>query len=253
MSLEEKRNQIDPEKIPAHIAIIMDGNGRWAKARGLHRSEGHVRGVDTVRAVTEIASEIGVKHLTLYTFSTENWNRPQDEVDALMTLVGIAIARETPELLKNNVRLTMMGELDRLPADTRDLLDRCVKETADCTGLQLNLAISYSSRWEITEAVKKIARRVADGNLNPDEITPATVSAAMAAPEMPDPDLLIRTGGDIRISNYLLWQLAYSELIFSPLFWPDFGKEEFLDAILTYQLRQRRFGMTGEQVTSQKK
>ncbi|MDE6536383.1 MAG: isoprenyl transferase [Muribaculaceae bacterium] len=253
MSLEEKRNQIDASKIPAHVAIIMDGNGRWAKSRGLDRSEGHVRGVDTVRSITEIASEIGVKHLTLYTFSTENWNRPQTEVDALMALVGIAIARETPDLIKNNVRLTMMGDLERLPAETRAMLDSCIEQTSGCTGLQLNLAISYSSRWEITEAVRKIARRAAAGELNPDDITAETVGAAMAAPEMPDPDLLIRTGGDFRISNYLLWQLAYSELHFSPLFWPDFGKEEFLDAILTYQLRQRRFGLTGDQVISNTK
>ncbi|MBD5364001.1 MAG: isoprenyl transferase [Bacteroides sp.] len=249
MSLEEKRNQIDPTRIPAHVAIIMDGNGRWAKSRGLDRSEGHVRGVDTVRSITEIASKIGVTHLTLYTFSTENWNRPRAEVDALMALVGIAIARETPDLIKNNVRLTMMGDLDRLPSETRAMLDGCIEATSHCTGLQLNLAISYSSRWEITEAVRKLAREAAAGLLNPDDITPQTVSAAMAAPEMPDPDLLIRTGGDCRISNYLLWQLAYSELYFSPLYWPDFGKEEFLDAILTYQLRQRRFGLTGDQVT----
>lgn len=253
MSLEEKRNQIDPNRVPAHVAIIMDGNGRWAKARGLDRSEGHIRGVDTVRAITEIASETGVKHLTLYTFSTENWNRPQAEVDALMTLVGMAIARETPDLIKNNVKLTIMGQLERLPAETLSLLQGCMEQTAGCTGLQLNLAISYSSRWEITEAVRKIAAEVAEGALDPADITAATVSAAMAAPEMPDPDLLIRTGGDFRISNYLLWQLAYSELYFSPLFWPDFGKEEFLDAILTFQNRQRRFGLTGDQVTSQQK
>lgn len=253
MSLEDKRNQIDPNRIPAHVAIIMDGNGRWAKTRGLDRSEGHVRGVDTVRAITEIASELGVKHLTLYTFSTENWNRPRTEVNALMTLVGMAIVRETPDLIKNNVRLTIMGQLDRLPDETLRMLRQCMADTASCTGLQLNLAISYSSRWEITEATRKIAADVAAGRLNPADITPETVSAAMASPEMPDPDLLIRTGGDFRISNYLLWQLAYSELYFSPLFWPDFGKKEFIDAIITFQQRQRRFGLTGDQVTSQQK
>lgn len=253
MSLEEKRNKIDPERVPAHVAIIMDGNGRWAKARGLERSEGHVRGVDTVRSITEIAAETGVKHLTLYTFSTENWNRPQSEIDALMGLVGIAIARETADLIRNNVHLSIMGQLDRLPAETLKMLKQCIADTAHCTGLNLNLAISYSSRWEITEAVRKIAIEAAAGNLNPADITPETVSAAMAAPEIPDPDLLIRTGGDYRISNYLLWQLAYSELYFSPLFWPDFGKEEFLDAIITYQSRQRRFGLTGDQVTSHQK
>ena len=231
----------------------MDGNGRWAKARGLDRSEGHVRGVDTVRAITEIASELGVRYLTLYTFSTENWNRPQAEVDALMHLVGMAIARETPDLIRNNVRLTIMGQIERLPAETLSLLQECMDRTSGCTGLQLNLAISYSSRWEITEAVRKLAAEAAAGKLNPADITPETVSGAMAAPEIPDPDLLIRTGGDFRISNYLLWQLAYSELYFSPLFWPDFGKEEFTDAIITFQSRQRRFGLTGDQVTSHNK
>ncbi len=224
MSLEEKRNKIDPERVPAHVAIIMDGNGRWAKARGLERSEGHVRGVDTVRAITEIAAEIGVKYLTLYTFSTENWNRPQSEIDALMGLLGIAIFSEHAHLIRNNVHLSLMGQLDRLPAETLKMLQQCIADTSHCTGLQLNLAISYSSRWEITEAVRKIAAETAAGKLNPADITPETVSAAMAQPEIPDPDLLIRTGGDYRISNYLLWQLAYSELYFSPLFWADFGK-----------------------------
>lgn len=250
MDFQDKLREIDPERLPGHIAIIMDGNGRWASARGLDRSEGHVRGVDTVRQITEAASEIGIKYLTLYTFSTENWNRPQKEVDALMALVGMAIARETPDLIKNNVRLTLIGDFDRLPAETQQCLRGCMADTAHCTGLVLNLALSYSSRWEITEAVRKIARRVADGSLSPDDITDATVSGAMADPTLPDPDLLIRTGGDFRISNYLLWQLAYSELYFSPMFWPDFGKSEFADAIITYQHRQRRFGLTGDQVSS---
>lgn len=244
-----RNHNIDPKRLPRHVAIIMDGNGRWARERGLDRSEGHVRGVDTVHDITEAASEIGVGYLTLYTFSTENWNRPQKEVDALMGLVGIAIARETPNLIKNNVRLTIMGDLERLPDETRTCLAGCVADTAHCTGLTLNLAISYSSRWEITNAMRTIARRVADGRLSPDDITDLTVAGAMAKPEMPDPDLLIRTGGDFRISNYLLWQLAYSELYFVPDFWPDFGKERFADAIITYQKRQRRFGLTGDQVT----
>lgn len=249
MAYSDKLREIDLTRLPAHVAIIMDGNGRWARERGLDRSEGHVRGVDTVHDITEAASEIGVGYLTLYTFSTENWNRPQKEVDALMGLVGIAIARETPNLIKNNVRLTIMGDLGRLPDETHALLAGCVADTAHCTGLTLNLAISYSSRWEITNAVRTIARRVADGQLSPDDITDLTVAGAMAKPEMPDPDLLIRTGGDFRISNYLLWQLAYSELYFVPDFWPDFGKERFADAIITYQKRQRRFGLTGDQVT----
>lgn len=250
MSFSEKIKQIDPSRLPRHIAIIMDGNGRWARNRGLDRSEGHVKGVDTVRTITEAASEIGIGYLTLYTFSTENWNRPQAEVDALMHLVGIAIARETPDLIKNNVRLTIMGDLERLPAETLECLRGCMADTAACTGLTLNLAISYSSRWEITEAARKLARRVAAGTLDPDDITDQLMSAGMANPSIPDPDLIIRTGGDFRISNYLLWQAAYSELYFSPLFWPDFGKEELADAILTFQQRQRRFGLTGDQVTT---
>lgn len=250
MSFSEKIKNLNPAKLPGHVAVIMDGNGRWAKARGLDRSEGHIRGVDTVRLITEAASEIGVKYLTLYTFSTENWNRPQAEVDALMALVGMAIARETPDLIKNNVRLTIMGDLSRLPAETLQCLEGCMADTSHCTGLVLNLAISYSSRWEITEAVRKIARRAASGEISPEDISDSDISAAMSRPEIPDPDLLIRTGGDYRISNYLLWQLAYSELYFTPLFWPDFGKEEFADAILTFQQRQRRYGLTGDQVTS---
>ncbi len=250
MSYTDKLRQLDPGRVPAHVAIIMDGNGRWARERGLDRSEGHARGVDTVHDITEVASEAGVKFLTLYTFSTENWNRPQSEVNALMALVGIAIARETENLIRNNVRLVMMGDFSRLPAETLECLNGCIAATAHCTGLVLNLAISYSSRWEITEAVRSIARRVAAGELTPDQITDATVSASMASPALPDPDLLIRTGGDYRISNYLLWQLAYSELYFTPLYWPDFDKEQFVDAILTYQHRQRRFGLTGDQVNN---
>jgi undecaprenyl diphosphate synthase len=242
--------EIDQTKLPQHVAIIMDGNGRWAKARGLNRSEGHVEGVNTVRRITEIASEVGIKYLTLYTFSTENWNRPQAEVDALMALVGVAIARETPDLIKNNVRLTMMGDFSRMPAETVQCLRGCMTDTAHCTGLVLNLAISYSSRWEITEATRKIARQVAEGTLRPDQITDQVMAQNMAAPEIPDPDLLIRTGGDFRISNYLLWQLAYSELLFTDKFWPDFTKADFVDAIVTYQHRQRRYGRTGEQVES---
>jgi undecaprenyl diphosphate synthase len=209
-----------------------------------------VEGVNTVRRITEIASEVGIKYLTLYTFSTENWNRPQAEVDALMALVGVAIARETPDLIKNNVRLTMMGDFSRMPAETVECLRGCMADTAHCTGLVLNLAISYSSRWEITEAARKIARQVAAGTLSPDEITDQVMAQHMAAPEIPDPDLLIRTGGDFRISNYLLWQLAYSELLFTDKFWPDFTKADFVDAIVTYQHRQRRYGRTGEQIES---
>ncbi len=250
MNLQEF--DIDPTRIPTHVAVIMDGNGRWAKARGLDRSEGHIEGVNTVRKITEIASEAGVKYLTLYTFSTENWNRPQAEVDALMTLVGVAITRETPDLIKNNVRLTIMGDLERMPEATLAMLRQCMADTAHCTGLVLNLAISYSSRWEITRAARLIAAEAAAGTLDPQAITPETLAAHMAAPDIPDPDLLIRTGGDYRISNYLLWQIAYSELFFSDLYWPDFSKTDFLEAIRAYQHRQRRFGRTGDQITAAK-
>ena len=237
--------------VPRHVAIIMDGNGRWAKARGLDRCEGHIEGVNTVRRITEAASEFGVKYLTLYTFSTENWNRPKTEVDALMTLLGVAIARETPDLIANNVTLHLTGNIDRLPEETRALLQKSVDETAQCNGLTLNLAISYSSRWEITEAARRIARQVAQGSLSPDEITDDTVAQAMASPSIPDPDLLIRTGGDLRISNFLLWQLAYSELVFTDCFWPDYTKQDFFNALLEYSHRQRRYGKTGEQVENQ--
>ncbi|MDE7387995.1 MAG: isoprenyl transferase [Muribaculaceae bacterium] len=250
MNLQE--HDIDPGRVPTHVAVIMDGNGRWAKARGLDRSEGHIEGVNTVRKITEIASEAGVKYLTLYTFSTENWNRPQAEVDALMTLVGVAITRETPDLIRNNVRLTIMGDLDRMPQAPLDMLRQCMSDTAHCTGLVLNLAISYSSRWEITAAARAIAREVAAGRLTPDEVTDEVMAAHMASPSIPDPDLLVRTGGDYRISNYLLWQIAYSELYFTDLYWPDFGKEDFLEAIRAYQHRQRRFGRTGDQVENSK-
>lgn len=240
--------QIDPAKLPAHVAIIMDGNGRWATARGLERSAGHVEGVNTVRQITEIASELGLKALTLYTFSTENWNRPQPEVDALMQLVVVAIERETPDLIKNNVRLTMIGDLDRMPRDARRRLEQCMADTSHCTGLNLILALSYSSRWEITEAARKLARRAADGSLNPDDITPEMLDQAMSTAGTPDPDLLLRTGGDKRISNFLLWQIAYSELYVTDTYWPDFTKADFCKAIIEYQSRERRFGRTSQQL-----
>ncbi len=240
--------EIDPDRLPRHVAIIMDGNGRWAKARGLDRSEGHAEGVNTVRKITEIASETGIGYLTLYTFSTENWNRPQAEVDALMHLIVIAIERETADLIKNNVRLTMIGDFSRMPDFAYNRLRRCIYDTSHCTGLTLILAISYSSRWEITEATKRIARKVAAGELNPDEITAGTVNDNLETADIPDPDLLIRTGGDFRISNFLLWQLAYSEIYVTGTYWPDFTKDDFCRAILQYQSRERRFGLTSEQL-----
>ena len=239
---------IDPGRMPAHVAVIMDGNGRWAQARGMDRSAGHVEGVTTVRRITEEASALGVKVLTLYTFSTENWQRPKAEVDALMHLIVTAIERETPDLIKNNVRLCTIGQMDRMPAEAYNRLERCKADTAHCTGLRLVLALSYSSRWEIVEAARSIAQRTTDGTLDPADIDEATLSAAMTTADYPDPDLLIRTGGDMRISNFLLYQLAYTELIFTPTYWPDYSREEFRDHIALYQSRQRRFGLTGEQI-----
>lgn len=245
------RTQLQLTRIPRHVAIIMDGNGRWARSRGMDRSAGHVEGVNTVRRITEIASELGVDFLTLYTFSTENWRRPQAEVDMLMHLIVTAIERETPDLIKNNVRLLMIGDTDRLPAEALDRLKRCMADTAHCTGLRLVLALSYSARWEITNACRAIAREAAAGLLQPDEIDEDTVNARLATVGIPDPDLMIRTGGDRRISNFLLWQLAYTEIYITDKYWPDFGKDDFCRALLDYQHRERRFGLTGDQVREQ--
>ncbi|MBQ5408578.1 MAG: isoprenyl transferase [Bacteroidales bacterium] len=245
MSALEK---IDLGRLPQHVAIIMDGNGRWAKKRGLMRSFGHENGVTTVRQITEIASELGIGYLTLYTFSTENWNRPKDEVDALMNLIVVSIEQQTPDLIKNNVRLTTIGNMRRMPQFARERLEKCMDDTAHCTGLVLCLALSYSSRWEIVEACKKLAAQAAAGQIQAESIDDDMVSKAMATASMPDPDLLIRTAGDLRISNFLLWQIAYSELYFTPKFWPDFTKEDFCEAIVDYQSRERRFGKTSEQL-----
>ncbi len=249
MSLIDK---IDKSRIPSHVAIIMDGNGRWAKLHGHERSFGHESGVDTVREITEIASQIGVKYLTLYTFSTENWNRPEPEVHFLMNLVLTAIEKQTPDLIKNNVRLTMIGDLSRMPDFARNRLLKCIDDTAADTGLVLCLALSYSARWEIVEACRTIAHKVQQGELAPNLIDDNVVATHMATHDMPDPDLLIRTAGDLRISNYLLWQIAYSELYFTPVFWPDFTQDEFLKAIIDFQSRERRFGKTSEQVLNDK-
>ena len=245
-------DQIDKARIPSHVAVIMDGNGRWAKLHGHERSFGHESGVDTVRDITEIASEIGVKYLPLYTFSTENWNRPDAEVDFLMNLVVTAIEQQTPDLIKNNVRLTMIGDASRIPQFARERLMKCIDDTSRDTGLVLCLALSYSSRWEIVEACKAIAQEVQQGKLPPGDIDDEVISSHLATHAMPDPDLLIRTAGDLRISNYLLWQIAYSELYFTPVFWPDFSKDEFLKAIIDFQSRERRFGKTSEQVKNNK-
>ena len=243
--------KIDKERLPQHVAIIMDGNGRWAKQHGFLRSMGHENGVNTVRKITEIASELGIAYLTLYTFSTENWNRPKEEVDALMNLIVISIEQQTPDLIKNNVKLTAIGNLQRMPNFARERLEKCMSDTSHCTGLVLCLALSYSSRWEIVEACKTLATKAAKGELDPSTINDEMVSGALATHDMPDPDLLIRTAGDERISNFLLWQIAYSELYFTTKFWPDFTKDDFCDAIIDYQSRERRFGKTSEQVINQ--
>ena len=240
--------QLDMSRLPQHIAIIMDGNGRWAQARGMERAAGHVEGVTTVRRITEECSRLGIGYLTLYAFSTENWNRPQAEVDALMHLIATAIERETPDLIKNNVRLRVIGDRSRMPADTLARLERCVRDTSGGSGLTLVLAISYSSRWEITDAARRIAAEAAAGRLDPASITDDTVARNLATAFIPDPDLLIRTGGDMRVSNFLLWQIAYSEIYITDIYWPDFNAYDLRRAISDYQSRQRRFGLTGEQV-----
>ncbi len=241
--------EIDKNRLPRHVAIIMDGNGRWAKARGLDRSQGHVEGVNTVRRITEIASEIGVEYLTLYTFSTENWNRPKEEVDALMHLIVIAIERETPDLIKNNVRLNMIGDTSRIPAEAYSRLRQCICDTSHCTGLTLTLAISYSSRWEILEACRRFALDVEAGKRKAAEMdSDGVFETYLSTAGLPDPDLLIRTGGDHRVSNFLLWQIAYSEIYVTDIFWPDFSKEDFVKSIVNFQSRERRFGLTSDQI-----
>jgi len=245
MSLKES---IDLERLPKHIAIIMDGNGRWAKRNGMDRLMGHKEGVVSLRKISEAVGRLGIEYLTLYTFSTENWNRPKEEIDSLMELMITAIQNESEDLMTNNVHLKIIGDIKRLPPTTYESLVETVKRTVQNTGLNLTLALSYSSRWEITETVKKIAAAVKNSSLNIDRITEETVSEHLETSGTPDPDLLIRTGGEHRISNYLLWQLAYSELYFTSVFWPDFREENLYEAIIDFQQRERRFGKTGEQI-----
>lgn len=245
MSLIDK---IDRSRLPEHVAIIMDGNGRWAKAQGQPRSYGHQEGVVSVHKIMDAVTQLGLNYLTLYTFSTENWNRPEEEVQALMSLMVTAIHRETPNLMEKNVRLTAIGDLSRLRPDAYATLQECINTTAGNTGTTLVLALSYSSRWEITEAVRQIAREVSEGQLRAEEITEAMVTDHLTTKGIPDPDLLIRTGGEQRISNFLLWQLSYAEFYFTEVFWPEFREEELYEAILYYQSRERRFGKTSEQL-----
>lgn len=240
---------LDMDRIPEHIAVIMDGNGRWATERGKERSYGHQAGVETVRRITSECTRLGVKYLTLYTFSTENWNRPADEVAALMGLVLTALEDEL--FMKNDVRFQVIGDIDRLPEVVQDKLQETIDHTANNKTMTMTIALSYSSRWEITRAVKNISTLVAEGKLKTEDITEELISRNMTTNFMPDPDLLIRTGGELRISNYLLWQIAYSELYFCDTYWPDFAEEDLHKAIASYQNRQRRFGKTEEQVESE--
>ena len=235
---------------PRHIAIIMDGNGRWASAQGKPRSYGHQAGVDTVRRITSECVRLGVKWLTLYTFSTENWNRPADEISALMGLVLTSLEDEI--FMRHNVRFQVIGDLQRLPAEVQAKLQQTIDRTAANSAMTMVVALSYSSRWEITQAARTLAQRVANGQLAPDDINEDMMSSAMTTAHMPDPDLLIRTGGELRISNYLLWQIAYSELYFCDTFWPDFDEDDLHRAIESYNHRQRRYGKTEQQVEDEK-
>lgn len=241
-------DQIDKTKLPKHVAIIMDGNGRWAKSLGKDRSYGHMEGVSTVRVITEAARELGIRYMTLYTFSTENWNRPEEEVIGLMSLMLDALERETPDMIDNGIRLRIIGDMSRLPEDLIEKANWCMSETLSCSELTLILALSYSSRWEIVEAARAAATSVLQGNVRTEDLDESMFERYLTTRDFPDPDLLIRTGGELRISNFLMWQLAYAELYFTDIPWPAFRKEAFFDAIYEYQMRERRFGKTSEQI-----
>lgn len=246
--MEVLKEHIDLQRLPSHIAIIMDGNGRWAKERGEDRLYGHYKGVESVRDIVEGCSELGVGYLTLYAFSTENWDRPEDEVTGLMELLLQTIKKETETLHKNNIRLHVMGEFSKLPAPAKKELQDSISLTANNTGLNLVMALSYSGRWELINAVKKIAEEVKNGSLDPDEINQKVFENYLETSGIPDPELIIRTSGEYRISNFLLYQLAYSELYFTPLRWPDFRKKNLYEAIADFQKRERRFGKTTSQI-----
>jgi undecaprenyl diphosphate synthase len=239
---------LDKNKIPQHIAVIMDGNGRWAQKKGAMRIFGHKNAITAVRETIEGAAELGLKYLTLYAFSTENWSRPQDEINALMELLVDTITKEVPNMMENNIRLVTIGHLPSLPVGCHKKLQETIELTAKNTGLTVVLAISYSGRWEIEEAVKSIVKKVVDKELSIENISQEVISENLNTKDIPDPELLIRTSGEIRISNFLLWQLAYTELYFTEVLWPDFRKEHLIEAILDYQKRERRFGKTGAQI-----
>ena len=247
----ENKIELDMNNIPESVAIIMDGNGRWAKEKGLPRSAGHVEGVETVTRITSECARLGVKYLTIYAFSTENWNRPEPEVEALMGLVVTKLEDEI--FMKNNIRFRVIGDITRLPERSRKRLEESMAVTANNTKMTVIAALNYSSRWELTKAMQDVARDAAAGKVKPEEIDEKYVSDHLATNFMTDPDLLIRTGGELRISNYLLWQCAYSEFYFCDTYWPDFKEEDLHKAIAEYQSRQRRFGKTGDQVEEEKK
>ncbi len=245
--------KINKKRIPSHIAIIMDGNGRWAEERGLDRARGHQEGVVSVRKVVEAAIQADVGFLTVYAFSTENWKRPDAEVDALMDLMIHTIVKETPDLIKQGVRLITIGDRDRLPIKTKEALDKCIEQTSNGNSITLIIALSYSSKWEITQAVKRIVHDVQNNQLSIDELNEETLSDYLTTKGIPNPDLLIRSGGEKRISNFLLWQLSYAELYFTDTYWPDFREEHLLEAISDFQCRERRFGKTSEQIEEEKR
>jgi len=249
MSLKEK---IIKDRIPVHVAIIMDGNGRWAKKRGFLRTMGHEKGVDAVRETVEAATELGIRFLTLYAFSTENWSRPKYEIDALMKLLVKSVNKERKTFMDNNIQLLAIGNLGNLPSKSYTELMKAIEDTSGNTGLKLVLALSYSSRWEIVEAARSLAKKVGEGTLKAEEINIDTFSNLLTTVSIPDPELLIRTSGEYRVSNFLLWQIAYSELYFTPTLWPDFSKEELYRAVVDYQGRERRFGKTSEQIKQPK-
>lgn len=246
--MELNRDRLDKNRIPKHVAIIMDGNGRWAEKHGKARVFGHESGVDSVRSVVEGAGEIGIKYLTLYAFSTENWERPQNEVEALMELLVHAIENETESLMKNNVRLLVIGDLKKMPTKVREKLEGCIKQLDSNTGLNLVLALSYSSKWEIINAVRNLADDVRKEKVKPEMINNKLFERYLNTAEIPDPELLIRTSGEFRISNFLLWQIAYSELFFTEKLWPDFRKEDLFEAVYDFQNRERRFGKISGQL-----
>jgi len=246
------KKEIDINDLPKHIAVIMDGNGRWAKKHGKMRIFGHQNGVKSVRETSEAAAEIGIKYLTLYAFSTENWNRPKKEVDALMTLLVHTIESEIKTLNKNNIRLEAIGDLENLPKKSYSKLIEAIESTKNNDRMTLILALSYSSRWEIVNAVKKIAEKISENEISSDMIDQKLFSSFLTTSKYPDPELLIRTSGEFRVSNFLLWQIAYAELYFTQKLWPDFRKDDLYEAILNYQKRERRFGMISEQINMQK-